>query len=52
MKSTKRWYYLLFKMKNCFKMSLLERTSYKHDPINFYRHIYLGNDWWLIKKIK
>lgn len=46
----KRWYYLLFYRDRCFRNTLEERSC-KWTDFVFWSDKYLGNNWWLKKKI-
>lgn len=45
-----RQYYILFHRNRCFKNTLMERRS-KWTDFTLWNDVYLGNDWWLHKKI-
>ena len=45
-----RWYYKTFHRERCFRCTLEQRVYSKSDPINYWHHTYLGENWWLISK--
>ena len=54
-KTLKRWYYLLFYNKRCYKASLHDRQvnlAYNKGDLVEYGDLYLGKDWWYCPRYK